>query len=57
MKQLANPHLIALRQGQASAGDTQMPGVADHDDLGPAKGIMLAVVISAAIWAGIAFLF
>jgi hypothetical protein len=59
MKLAANPHLIALLHRNTSAGDTQRPEgvVADHDDLGPAKGIMLAAVISAAIWAGLALVF
>jgi hypothetical protein len=58
MKLAANPHPLALLRRKTSADDTRMPeGVADHDDRGPAKGIMLAAVISAAIWAGLALVF
>ena len=46
----ANPHLVALLRRKAPTRDaTDAP-----DDLGPAKGIMVAIAISAVIWGAVA---
>jgi hypothetical protein len=52
----ANPHLVALLRGKAPTRDaTKAPEeTAGHDDLGPAKGIMVAIAISAVIWGAVA---
>jgi hypothetical protein len=51
----ANPHLIALLRGKTPTGDTiDAPNrAAERDDLGPAKGIMLAAAVSAVIWGAV----
>ena len=48
----ANPHLIALLRGKTPTVDaTDAPNrAAERDDLGSAKGIMVAVAVSATIW-------
>jgi hypothetical protein len=51
----ANPHLLALLRGEApKGGATDAPNrAAESDDLGPVKGIMLTVAISAVIWGAV----
>jgi hypothetical protein len=53
-----NPHLIALLRGKAPTRDA--PAAPDetggHDDLVPAKGIMVAIAISAMIWGAVALI-
>lgn len=51
----ANPHLITLLRGETPIGDTSdaPDEITGRDDLGSAKGIMLAVAISATIWGAV----
>jgi hypothetical protein len=52
-----NPHLIALLRGKKTGDATDAPDeTAGRDDLGPAKGIIAAVTISAIIWGAIALI-
>jgi hypothetical protein len=52
-----NPHLIALLRGKKTGDATVAPDeTAGRDDLGPAKGIMGAIAISAVIWGTIALI-
>jgi hypothetical protein len=50
--EFTNPHLIELLRGKTPIVDaTEAPGkTAGCDDLGSAKGIMVAVAVSATIW-------
>ena len=50
--EVTNPHLIELLRGKTPIVDvTEEPGeTAGRDDLGSAKGIMVAVAVSATIW-------
>ena len=50
-----NPHLIALLRRETLIGDiSDAPDeTIGRDDLGTAKGIMLAVALSATIWAAV----
>jgi hypothetical protein len=54
----ANPHLIALLRGKTPTRDATdaRDETAGRDDLGPAKGIMGAVAISAMIWGAVALI-
>jgi hypothetical protein len=51
----SNPYLVALLRGKTPTGDTtEAPKeTAGRDDLGSAKGIMLAVAVSATIWGAV----
>jgi hypothetical protein len=53
-----NPQLIALLRGKTPTRDaTDAPDeTAGRDDLGPAKGIMGAIAISAMIWGAVALI-
>ena len=50
-----NPHLIALLRRETPIGDiSDAPDeTVGRDDLGTAKGIMLAVALSATIWGAV----
>jgi hypothetical protein len=55
--EFTNPHLIALLRGKKTGDATDAPDdTARRDDLGPAKGIIAAVMISAMIWCAVALI-
>ena len=58
MRSQNNAHLIALLRGQPTITapattelDDALPKVASADDLAPARGILIGLAISAAMWA------
>jgi len=53
-----NPHLIALLRGKPPTRDaTDAPDeIAGRDELGPGKGIVAAIAISAMIWGAVALI-
>jgi hypothetical protein len=52
-----NPHLIALLRRKKTGGATDASDeTAGRDDLGPARGIMMAVAISATVWGAVALI-
>ena len=54
----ANPHLIALLRGKTPTRDATdaRDETAGRDDLGPVRGIMMAVAISATVWGAVALI-
>ena len=52
-----NPQLIALLRGKKTGDATDAPDeIAGRDELGPAKGIVAAIAISAMIWGAVALI-
>ena len=52
-----DPHLLALLRGKKTGDATDASDeTAGRDDLGPVRGIMMAVAISATVWGAVALI-